>query len=95
MRPFKFFFGAVLGIIVFLFLARFVLIALVIATALTCIFFLIRKMRHFLQAVYWRDRYDPYLEDNYTDDQYAGALLLSERPSEVEYLHDYRSVTVQ
>ncbi len=57
MRPFKFFFTASLGIIIFFFLAKFILMALVIAAIFSIIFHIFRRVQWFLQRRHW-DEFD-------------------------------------
>ena len=55
MRPFKFFFSIALGVIIFLFLARFIIAALFIAAVLSVLFYVARRLRYFFYNLSWRD----------------------------------------
>ena len=46
MKSFKFFFALSLGVVLFLFLARFIIVALVISAVLSGGFFIARKLKH-------------------------------------------------
>lgn len=60
MRPFKFFFAFSLGILIFLFFARFLILAAIGAAVLSLIYFVFRKIRYFFGGMDWeeRSRYD-------------------------------------
>lgn len=56
MRPFKFFFAFSLGILIFLFFARFLILAAIAAAVLSFVFFVFRKIRYFFQDMTWEER---------------------------------------
>lgn len=58
--PFKFFFAFSIGVIVFFFLARVFVAALVMAAVLSLVFFVFRKIKNFFKYMTWEDRYDRY-----------------------------------
>lgn len=63
MRPFRFFFALSLGVIIFMFLARFVLIALFMAVLFSILYYAGRKLYTFFSRLRWdgeedEDRYD-------------------------------------
>ena len=62
-HPFKFFFGLSLGVIVFFFLARVVVFALIMAAALSLLFFVGRKIKNSFKYMTWEDEYDHYRGD--------------------------------
>jgi len=53
MRPFRYFFGLSLGVLLFLFLARFVLTALVIAAMLSVAFYIGKRLKNFFLGISW------------------------------------------
>jgi hypothetical protein len=55
MRPFRFFFGLSLAVIVFLFFARFLVFAFVAAMVMSTVFFLFRKAKAFFQRMDWEE----------------------------------------
>ena len=55
MRPFKFFFALSLGIVLFLFFARFVIFALLIAAAMSFIFYIGRRLKYFFRRLDWQE----------------------------------------
>jgi hypothetical protein len=55
MRPFKFFFSISLGVIVFFFLARFIVAALFIAAILSLLFYVGRRLSYFFRDLSWQD----------------------------------------
>lgn len=56
MRPFKFFFAFSLGLIIFLFFARFLILAAIAAAVLSFVFFVFRKIRYFFHHMTWEER---------------------------------------
>ncbi len=96
MRPFKFFFALSLGVIVFLFLARLVVFALIIAALLSVLFFVGRKIKHFFYRLDWEhgpagnhptlNRQKPVWKDG---------LLLDYPTPQADYLEDIRKIKVQ
>lgn len=57
MRPFKFFFMASVGIIIFLFVARVLFTALIIAAIFSLVYYIGRGIIHFFSKMNWDDRY--------------------------------------
>ena len=57
MRPFRFFFALSMGALLFFFVARFVIIALVLAAVFSGLFFLIQRARHFFSGLVWNQYY--------------------------------------
>jgi len=65
MRPFKFFFVAVIGLMIVFTLAKFVLFAAIIAAFLSIPFFILRKVRNaFLYSRYRQEGYDYDYREN-------------------------------
>ncbi|MDH3245608.1 MAG: hypothetical protein OEM26_13405 [Saprospiraceae bacterium] len=96
MRPFKFFFGAALAITLFLFLARFIIVALVIAAVFTGLYYLFGRLHHFLTRVSWHNQYE-YLQGKEADLWWIEQdtdLLAPPRQRENTYLHEFRRVAV-
>lgn len=60
MRPFRFFFAVSLGVIIFFFLARVVVLALLLAAGLSVLFYAGRKIKCFFQRLDWDEGYDDY-----------------------------------
>ena len=56
MRPFKFFFAISIGILFFMFIARFIVTALIIAAFMSVLFFIGRKFKNFLMGLDWESR---------------------------------------
>lgn len=101
MKPFRFFFGVSLAIILFFFLARFVILALIFAAVLSVVFHLSRKLTNFFRNLSWEenDRYRGDFRNQYQfSPRYSRASeeLFYNRPKKsVEFLEDYRSIKVQ
>lgn len=57
MRPFKFFFLASLAVFAFFFVAKFVIMALIAATVLSVLFFIVRKVRMAINYHKWNDHW--------------------------------------
>jgi hypothetical protein len=63
MKPFKFFFALSLGVILFLFFARFAIMAFIAAAFLSFGYFLVNKVKNFFKRMDWdddRDAIHPY-----------------------------------
>jgi hypothetical protein len=93
MRPFKFFFALSLGLILFGFLARFVLVALAMAAAFSLLFFLGRKIKNFFRELSWEqeDRFRRRRELPVWKDD-----LLLYYPEKVrDYQPEYRNRTIE
>ena len=99
MRPFKFFFAAALGVLLFFFVAKFVVIAFLIALGLTLVFSVIRRVHAFVTQERWHDHsYYPEFEKqhlrDYTDCEVGGESLDLGWDRERDYLANYRRVEV-
>lgn len=81
MKPFKFFFALSLGIILFFFVARFVIVALVLAAVLSGVFFLIQRARYFFSGLGW-NQYHPY---HRAEQRSYPRLLNKDRSDEVPF----------
>ena len=57
-RPFKFFFALSLGVILFVFFARFVIMAFFFAAILSVTFYVGRRIKNFFRRLSWEDEYD-------------------------------------
>ncbi len=55
MRPFKFFFTVSVGLILFFFLARVFLFAMMIAAVMSVLFFIAQKTKNFFRRLSWED----------------------------------------
>jgi hypothetical protein len=82
MRPFKFFFALSLGVIFFFFVARFVILALVLAAVFSGVFFLIRRARYYFSGLGWNQYHPRYHYDHYSHPQ---RLLNEHRPDDVPF----------
>ncbi|MEL6867133.1 MAG: hypothetical protein AAFP19_22100 [Bacteroidota bacterium] len=93
MRPFRFFFGLSIALILFYFLARVFIAALVIAAVLSGIYYIVQKVKTAL----WRadDRYDyaPHRQ-RYFDDSFQEPLVEVRRKM-AEPLTDIRYIYVR
>ncbi|MEZ4886658.1 MAG: hypothetical protein R3E32_18160 [Chitinophagales bacterium] len=65
MKPFKFFFALSLGVFLFFFIARFVVMAAIAAAVLSFAFFLGRKIKNFFRYLTWEGSYRPDFEDRF------------------------------
>ena len=96
MRPFKFFFTASLGIIIFFFLAKFILMALIIAAIFSIVFHFFRRLQGFLQRRHW-DEYDQVDEFSYENIpsgwQHRSSFNMEERIP--EWMTNYRTIKIQ
>ena len=57
-RPFKFFFGLSIAIMLFFFLARVFVAAMFMAIGLSLAFFVLRKIKNFFKYMAWEDERD-------------------------------------
>lgn len=96
-RPFRFFFAFSLGLILFFFLARFVVFALIMAAALSLVFFIGRKIKRFFQRLSWEeDRYyEPHFRRRRQLPVWRDDLLMEYPTRRREYLSSYRNIEVQ
>lgn len=101
MRPFRFFFALSLGLFVFFFLARLVLLALFAAAVMSLVFFLGRKVKNFFQRLSWEeDHYDaPSFRNNYRRaiqrPIWKDDLLVEYPAMQAEYLPNYKVIQVR
>ncbi len=65
MRPFKFFFGLTVGIILLSFLFKIFFIAFIVAAVLSTIYYVVRQMTYFFKSMTWEARGRDYYEANY------------------------------
>lgn len=99
MRPFKFFFALSLGMILFLFFAKIVVTALIVAAFMSIVFAVFRKAKRFFQRLSWEDesynyRYEMpresglpfWKEDLFTDTPYTKDRI---------YLANHRRIIVR
>lgn len=97
MRRFKLFFGIAVGIILFAFLAKIVLMALVVALVMSVVFGVFSKVKHFFQRTFMEE----YEKDDYMDysDERTMPIwkedLFTETPIRgVVYLDNHRRIIV-
>jgi len=99
MKSFKFFFALSLGIILFLFFAKIVLIALAAAFVMSLIFGVFRKMRHFIQRTLWEEDYEEdYVIGYYNEDtlpNWKEALFTNPAVKGKVYLDSHRTIIVK
>ena len=102
MRPFRFFFGVSLAVILFFFFARLVLWALIAAAVMSVVFHVSRKVKNFFRNLRWED--DDYYHQDKLRNQYEMSPRFSKRNEEffndfpkrnADFLTDYRSISVQ
>lgn len=101
MRPFRSFFLMSLVFFLFLFFARFIILAFIAAAILTFIGFVVRKIRMISHYPYWDDRsYDySYQHRRYTLPSYEKKeeplFFERERETEFDWWKEYRTIKVQ
>ena len=100
MRPFRFFFALSLGLFFLFFVAKFVIMALVVAAVLSTAFFVFRRVRYFLLGMTWEDHRYRYHNHFHTprglpEWHYEEEPLFSRKEKQTEWLTDYRSIEVQ
>ena len=99
MRPFRFFFGLSLAIMIFFVVARFVVAALVIAAFLSLLFFVGRKIKNFFMRMRWEDdsygSYHPYYRRRQSLPTWNGDMLVDYPHKESVYIPDHRIIKVQ
>lgn len=88
MRPFKFFFVLSLGILLFFFIGRFLLMALAGAVLLSLAFFLFRKARYFFHHLSWDGQH-------YRDEPNYPRLLTEPEQDEVPFFEFDREARPQ
>jgi hypothetical protein len=99
MRPFKFFFAVSLGILIFFFVAKFVVIAFLIALGFTLIFSLIKRVKSFAMREQWYDEgyhpeYDTPSLKHWSEWETSGDSLDLSPRREYEFLSNYRRVEI-
>jgi len=98
MKPFKFFFALSIGIMLFLFFAKVVLMALVAAAFMTIVFGIFRKAKHFFKDLLWED-YEEQDQWNRYGERILPAMkedFFSDRPNTSKvYLSHHRRIIVQ
>lgn len=99
MKPFKLFFALSLGIILFLFFAKIVLIALIAAFVMSVIYSGFRKMKHFVQRTLWEEDYEEdYFKHYYKEDilpNWKEALFTNPAVKRKVYLDNHRTIIVK
>lgn len=100
MRPFRSFFLMSLVFFLFLFFARFIILAFIAAAILTFIGFIVRKIRMISQYPYWDDRYEySHRHHRYALPSYEQKeeplFFERERETEFDWLKEYRTIKVQ
>lgn len=100
MRPFRSFFFMSLLFFLFLFFARFIILAFIAAGVLSFIAFVVRKIRMVSYDPYWDDdysnRYYRYQHSLPTSQRYEEPLFFEqEKETEFNWLKDYRTIKVQ
>ena len=95
MRPFKFFFTVSLGIILFLFLAKFILFAIVAAAIFSILYHGLRKLQWFFhRRMDWE--YDRVDDRYYEHIPSAGRRSFFDREERYpDYLSNYRTIVIQ
>jgi len=95
-RPFKFFFALSLGILAFLFLARFVFVAFLLAAVLSVVFFIGQKIKSFFLNVRWEQGY-PSSEEYHRPSSipvWKDDLLMHYPNRERSYRQNYRVIKI-
>ncbi|MBX2873552.1 MAG: hypothetical protein KTR30_15670 [Saprospiraceae bacterium] len=101
MRPFRFFFVLALGFMLFFFVARFLIVALIAAAVMSTVFFIARRIKGFFQRMDWDEGYHahhPYQRRYQRSLQQAvwkDDLLVEYPNSNHEYLPNYQSIEVR
>lgn len=100
MRPFRFFFGVSLAVILFFFLARFVVLALIAAAVFSVIFHVSRKIKNFFLNLEWEE--DQYYRKNINRQHELSPRFAKSREElfydfpnkRVDFMTDYHSINV-
>ena len=97
MRPFKFFFAISLAFILFGFLARFIIVALVMAAAFSLVFFLGRKIKNFFRDLSWEHerRYSRKSQLPVWKDDLLLYFPAKRQEYQPEYQPEYRNRTIE
>ena len=92
MKSFKFFFALSLGVVLFLFFARFVIVALIIAAVLSGGFFIARKLKH----LFTRDHHGHgHRHQDIQQPVWKDGLLVDYPPPVKDVLVQYRRIEVK
>lgn len=70
-RPFKFFFGIAIAMMLLFFLARIVLVAVIFAAIASSIYFILRSMANFFRRLNWQDEGEHYTPNYATTPRFA------------------------
>lgn len=101
MKPFRFFFGLSLAVILFSFFARFIILAMMAAAIMSIVFHIGRKVKNFFQNLQWEN--DDYYRGEFRN-EYEVSPHFAKRGEELfydfpkkraDFLTDYRSIRVQ
>lgn len=101
MKPFRFFFGVSLALILFFFLARFVIWAMIAAAIMSIVFHLSRKVMNFFRNLSWEenDHYRGAFRNQYEfSPRYSRTseeLFYNSPKKKAEFFEDYRTITVR
>ena len=97
MKPFKFFFAISLGLMLFGFLARFLIMAFLLAAAFSLVFFLGRKIKNFFQDLSWEneDRFRNRFRRRPHLPVWKDDLLLYYPEKQREYQPEYRDRIIE
>jgi len=97
MRPFKFFFAISLGLILFSFLARFVIVAFLLAAAFSLVFFVGRIIKNFFQDLSWEneDRFRNRFRRRAQLPVWKDDLLLYYPEKRREYQPEFQTRTIE
>ncbi|MEM8907477.1 MAG: hypothetical protein AAGD05_06495 [Bacteroidota bacterium] len=101
MKSFRFFFGLSLGIVLLVFLARFVLLALAMAAVLSVAFWITRSIKGWVQNRHWNRQYHYAHYDSRFDEAipslpvWKGDLLWEYPQARKERMANYRIIEIQ
>lgn len=96
MRPFKLFFALSMGIILFLFFAKIVFIALVMAFVMSIVFGVFKKAKRLIKGALWEDdERDYYYTEEHSLPVWKEDLFTEKPVRGVVYLNNHRSIVVR
>ena len=101
MRPFRFFFMLALGFMLLFFVARFVVVALVVAAVMSTLFFIARRIKGFFSRMDWDEGYHghyPYQRRYQRAIQqpvWKDDLLVDYPNRNYQYLPNYQAIEVR
>lgn len=101
MRPFRFFFVLSLGFMLFFFVARFLIVALIAAAVMSTLFFIARRVKYFFQRMDWEGdyhRHHPYRmshQRSLTQPVWKDDLLVEYPNRDYDYLPNYQAIEVR